>query len=91
MCERTHGDKASVDPIEMAVTLWNKAFLMAHLELMAEKLKKRMEQAWGPMADRAADAVIESMGKQWQSMLQQAGADRELREKLAGLFSEAEK
>jgi len=37
--------------------------------------------------DKAADAVIDSMGKTWQSMLQQAGTEQELREKIAKIWS----
>jgi hypothetical protein len=45
----------------MGAVIWQKAFFKAHLEFMAEKLKKKMEAAWGPMTDKAADAVIERM------------------------------
>gem|GEM_PF-6486394 len=45
------------------------------------------KQHGGPMMDKAADAVIDSMGKTWQSMLQQAGTEQELREKIAKIWS----
>lgn len=40
-------------------------FFKAHLEFMAEKLKKKIEAIWGPTADKAAEALIERMGSQW--------------------------
>ena len=76
---------------EMAGTIWQKAFFKAHLEFMAEKLKKKIEAAWGPTSDKAADAMIERMGSQWSAMIQQAKAEQTFREKLTKLYSEAEK
>ena len=40
-----------------------KGFFKANMELMSEKLKKRMEERWGPATDKAADALIEKMEK----------------------------
>jgi hypothetical protein len=83
-----HGGKGAADPVEMGIVMWKKAFAEAMIETQKEKLKKRIEAAWGPMMDKVADAVIESMGKTWQSMLVQAAADQELREKIAKIWSE---
>lgn len=89
MCKPFHGGGASA--VDMAAMNWRKAYFAAHMELMTEKLKKKMDAAWGPMVDKAADAVVESMGKQWMAMVQESGAEQELREKLARLFSEGQK
>ncbi len=89
-CAPMHEAKGA-DPVEMTVIMWHKAFFTAHMEFMTEKLKERMEIAMGPMADKAADAVMEAMGKHWQAMLLQTGAEMELREKLTKIFSEAQK
>ena len=83
--------RGSSNPVEMGAVIWQKAFFKAHLEFMAEKLKKKMEAAWGPVTDKAADAVIERMGSQWQAMVQQAMAEQTFREKLTKLYGEAEK
>jgi hypothetical protein len=94
MCASIEGrsaGKGSSDPVEMGVMIWQKAFFKAHLEFMAEKLKKKIDAAWGPMIDKAADAMIERMGGQWQAMVQQAIAEQTFREKLTKLYSEAEK
>ncbi|HEY7108939.1 MAG TPA: hypothetical protein VH415_05910 [Nitrososphaeraceae archaeon] len=81
----------AMNPIEIGVMMWHKAFLKANMELMSEKLKKRMEAKWGSVSDKAADALIEKMEKQWMSMFLQTGADQEFREKLAKIYSEGQK
>ena len=94
MCASIEGGsatKSSSDPVEMGSMIWQKAFFKAHLEFMAEKLKRKIEAAWGPMADKAADAMIERMGSQWHAMVQQAVAEKIFREKLTKLYSEGEK
>ena len=54
-----------------------------------ERLRKRIESLWGPSLDEAADAVIESFGKYWQSMVKQSEAKIELDSKFRKIFSEA--
>ena len=88
-CAHMHGGKA--DPVKMSVIMWKQAFFSAMMESHKEKIKKKIEMAWGSQMDKAADAVVESMGKQWQSMMQDAGAEKELRDKLARMFSEGQK
>ncbi len=89
-CSSMHGVTAA-DPAEMIVFMWRKAFFKAQMELMKEKMKEKIEAEMGPMADKVADAVFEAMGKTWQSMLLQTGAEAELREKLAAILSEGKK
>jgi len=48
-----------LDPLEIGVMMWHKAFLKANIELMAEKLKKRMEERWGKATDKAAYATYQ--------------------------------
>ena len=36
-----------INPIEIGVMMWQKTFFKANMELMVEKLKKRMEAKWG--------------------------------------------
>jgi hypothetical protein len=94
MCASMEGGvarNASSDPVEIGVMIWQKAFFKAHLEFMAEKLKKRIEAAWGPTADKAADAMIERTGSQWHAMIQQTLAEQTFRDKLTKLYSEGEK
>jgi hypothetical protein len=94
MCASMEGraaGKAPSEPVEIGAMIWQKAFFKAYLEFMAEKLKKKIDAAWGPRVDKAADAMIERMGTQWQTMIQQAMAERTFREKLTKLYSETER
>ena len=80
-----------MDPVEHAREMWHKAFFQAMHEAQVERLRKRIETAWGPTMDKVADATIESFGKMWQSMLLQSEAKKELEAKLQKIFSEAGK
>jgi len=77
-----------MDPIEISMKMWHKAFFQAMHEVHVEKLKKRIESAWGPSMDKAADAAIESFGKVWQSMQLQSEAKNEFASKLQKIYSE---
>jgi len=50
-----------------------------------------MEARWGQATDKAADALIEKMERQWMAMFQQTGAEKEFREKLAKIYAEEQK
>ena len=80
-----------MDPLEIGVMMWHKAFLKANIELMAEKLKKRMEAKWGSVSDKAADALIEKMEKQWMAMFEKTGTEKGFRGKLAMIYTEGHK
>jgi hypothetical protein len=51
-------------------------------------MRKRIETSYGPTMDKAADAVFETIGKVWSSMLTQSEAKKELASKLQKIFSE---
>jgi hypothetical protein len=89
-CVHMHGSgkMGQMDPFEAMMAMWYKASFKAHSELMIEKLKKRIEAAHGPVMDKVADAFMESMGKEWQAMIQKLSAKKELHEKLAKIFHE---
>ena len=79
------------DPIEKATAMWSCAFFEAMKQVHVEILKAKIQKAWGSKMDKAAEAVIESMGVHWQSMLAQAKAKGELRECLRSLWEEGRK
>jgi hypothetical protein len=83
-CAHKHGGfkMGSMDPFEMVMPMWYKASFAAYSQLMIEKLKKRIEAAHGPVMDKVADAITESMDKEWQAMIQKSSAKKELHEKL---------
>ncbi len=79
------------DPIECATGMWTCGFFQAMKEVQVDLLKAKIQKAWGAKMDKAADAVIEAMGAQWQSMLAQAQAKSGLRERLRNLWEEGRK
>src|SRR5215475_12739625 len=79
----------SKDHLGMVMNMWYKASFAAYSQLMIEKLKKRIEAANGPVMDKVADALVETMGKEWQAMIQKTSAKKELHEKLTKIMSEA--
>ena len=52
-----------------SMIMWKKAFFEAMHEVHVDLLKAKIQKAWGPMMDQAADALLESMGAFWQSKL----------------------
>ena len=81
----------SGDPIDCATGMWSCAFFAAMKQVQADLLAAKIQKAWGAKMEKAADAVIEAMGVQWQSMLAQANAKAELRERLQSLWQEGKK
>lgn len=69
--------------------MWYKASYEAYSELMTGKLKKMIEARNGPIMDKMADALMESVGKEWQAMIQKSSAQKELHEKLAEIMTES--
>jgi hypothetical protein len=72
----------------LAVGLWSEAFYQAMREVQVDILKKRIQAAWGSNMDKVGDAVLETMGVKWQSMLANSKAQTELREKITKIWSE---
>ncbi len=81
----------SGDPMDCATGMWSCAFFQALKQTQVELLKAKIQKAWGVKMDKAADAVLDAMGVQWQSMQAQAQAQAQLRERLAGLWQEGHK
>ncbi len=79
------------DPIVCATAMWQLSFFQALKAAQMEVLKAKIQKAWGQKMDKAADAVLEAMGVQWQSMLAQAGAKASLSERLRTLWQEDRK
>ena len=81
----------SGDPLDCASSMWGCSFFTAMKELQVEILKAKIQKAWGAKMEKAADAVLEAMGVQWQSMLAQSKAKAQFRERLAGLWQEGQR
>lgn len=81
----------TMDPIQHAMMSCHKAFFAAHHDALTERMRKRIETAYGPTMDKAADAAFEAIGKMWSSMLVQSESKHEVASKLQKIFSEANK
>ncbi len=80
------GGKCGGDAYECATQMWSSAFFQAMRTVQADILKAKIQKAWGSKMDKAADIILESMGAKWQSMIAEAKAKAEVREKLQGLW-----
>lgn len=76
------------DPIACAQALWFSSFCQAMRAAQVDILKTKIQKAWGPKMEKAADAVLEAMGTKWQSMLADTKAKSDLHRKLSDLWSE---
>ena len=81
----------SGDPMESAAKMWTCSFFEAMKQAQVELLKSKIQKAWGDKMGKAADAVVESMGVQWQAMLSQAQAKADVETRLRQLWSEGRK
>jgi uncharacterized membrane protein YheB (UPF0754 family) len=86
--ECNDGGCGPADPIKMSMEMLHKAFHDAMYQVHVERLKKRIDASFGPSLDKSADAMIETAGKVWQSMLMQSEGKKELESKLQKIFSE---
>ena len=82
---------SSCCPIEKVTEMWGCAFHQAMKETHVDILKAKINKAWGPKMDKMADAVLEAMGVQWESMLAQGKAKGDLKEKIARIMTEGKK
>lgn len=74
------------DPVGCGTKMWAGAFFQAMNQVQVDILKAKIQKAWGPMMDKAADAAMESVGTVWQSSLAQVKAKEDFREKLEKLW-----
>ena len=73
-------------PVEKAAQKWSESFCRAMQEVQVEILKTKIKKSWGAEMEKVGDAVMESMGAQWQAMLQQAKAHVDLRDNIKKVF-----
>ena len=77
------------NPMEFVTKMWHKAAMEAMLEIKKDKIKAKMEAAWGDSIDKAADAMLESMGKVMSATVQKSSAEGEFKNKLASIMAQA--
>ncbi len=78
-------------PVEKAIKMWGASFPVAMKEVQVELLKARIKKEWGAYMEKEADAIIESMGTFWTSMVSAAKARKDLSETFAKIFESAAK
>lgn len=79
------------DPIEKALHSWIGAFFAAKHQVQTEMLKSRIQKAWGPRMEKAADAVLETVEAMFTASLSKSEAAGKLKERLRSLFQEGHK
>ena len=77
------------DPMEFVMMMWHKAAMEAMLEIKKDKIKVKMEAAWGDTVDKGADAMLETMSKIMAATMQKSSAEGELKGKLASIMAQA--
>ncbi len=83
---QTPAPAQSCCPVEMAVEKWSGSFCQAMTEVQVEILKAKIKKSWGAEMEKVGDAVLESMGAQWQAMLSKAKAHVDLKENIKKVF-----
>lgn len=76
-------------PLEAAVEMWQSAFFEAMHEVQVDILKEKIRKDWGDLLEKKGDAIMESMGIHWQTVLQQAKAKVDLRENFMEIIKQA--
>lgn len=71
--------------------MYKHAFFEAIHQAKVEHIKKRIEATMGPTLDKTAEAIVDSLGKIWQSKMQEAEVMKDLESKLKRIISEAHK
>lgn len=89
--EYSHGGCGHGDPMDKVIGSWKSAFFEAKHQVQVELLKAKIQKAWGPKLDKAADAVLETVEAIFQSALTQGQAKAKLKEQLQAIFVEGRK
>ena len=87
---RACGTACGGDPYACAAAMWECSFFQALKGVQVDFLKEKIRKTLGAKMDKAADAIVESMGARWQSMLTQAKAKEEFQERLRSLWQEGQ-
>jgi len=71
--------------------MWVGSFFQAMKAVQVDFLKAKIQKAWGPKMDKAADIILEAMGAKWQAVVAEAQAKADVRSKLQALWQEGHK
>ncbi len=79
------------DPLDKLVWKWMSVFMEAKHEVQLEIMKTRIQKAWGPRFEKAADAILEGAESMWRSSLTKSEAHQKIKEKLKSILFEGQK
>lgn len=82
------GQTVCPDPVACGMKMWHTTFFQAMQAVQIDILKPKIQKAWGPMMEKAADAALEAIGTMWSSGLGMAKAKADFRKKLEQLWLE---
>lgn len=82
------GQASCADPVACGTGMWHGAFLQALQAVQVDLLKPKIQRAFGPMMDKAADAALQAMGEMWGAALATTKAKAAFRERLEQLWYE---
>lgn len=85
------GQTSCPDPYQCGMATWACSFFQAMKAVQVDILKAKIQKAWGPMMDKAADGIVQSMGTCWQSIVAQAKAKEDFKELLRTLWTQGQK
>jgi hypothetical protein len=73
-------------PAEMSAKMGTKAFTQAMMEVQVDSIKEKIRKTFGEKIDKKSDAIVKAMGTHWQAMIDQATAQKVLREEMAKIL-----
>ena len=79
------------NPLDFMEIMWHKASLAAMLEVKKDRIKSKLEKAFGKALDQGADAVVDAVAKKMQAAVVTSSSEQELRGKLRSILSDAMK
>lgn len=82
------GQASCSDPIACGIAMWHGSFVQALMAVQVDILKPKIQKAFGPTMDKAADAALQAMGEMWGATLATAKAKDSFRERLEQLWYE---
>ena len=85
------GQSPCRSPYDCGTAMWGCSFFQAMKEVQIELLKPKIQKAWGPMMEKAADGILKSMESCWQSMVAQTEAKEDFKELLRSLWTQGKK
>ena len=82
------GQASCPDPIACGMKMWGGSFFQALQAVQVDILKTKIQKAYGPVMDKAADAALQAIGEMWGSTLATAKAKADFRSRLEQLWYE---